>query len=314
MIFPLLALFDGGSRENSAGPRTQLMFHALAATGLPRPWWAAALLIAIVAIVGLLAQLNGLLNTLRMGVLLKVRGALGSDIFGAVVHADWNFLTRIRSSDLTMHLTSGLDRTGQITNNLMQAISSGLVGLLMLGLALYLSPLLTCISLVCFGLLIPWQRRRARTAYVAGAEISLKTIAVFDSSMERLQNLKTVKAFEAQDTEHMLFNKRYGAMLDQLMQSEWRTSDSSRHFQTMSLVLLSGIVLVGLGPLRLTNATMLTFLFAFLRATPRLNTLQEKVNAILTDPARVRTDSGPVQRVLLQCRASCSDGCGTHPA
>ncbi len=297
MIFPLLALFGDASHPAPAGPKTQLLFQLLGSTGLPRAWWPATLLITIVAIVGLLAQLNGLLTTLRLGVLLKVRGTLGSEIFGAIVHADWAYITRVRASDLTMHLTSGLDRVGQITSNIIQAISSGLVGALMLALVLYLSPLLTCISLVCFGLLIPWQRRRGREAYRAGAGISEKTTAVFDSSMERLQNLKVVKAFEAQDTEHRLFDQRYGAMLRQLSESEWRTSASSRHFQTVSLVLLCGITLLGLGPLHLSTATMLIFLFAFLRATPRLTTLQEKFTAILTDlPA-----FGRIQGLLAVC-------------
>ncbi len=309
MIFPLLALFGDAGHPAVPGPKTQMLFHLLAATGLPQTWWPAALLLSIVLLVGVLAQLNGVLTTLRLGVLLKVRGRLGSEIFGAIVHADWAYITRVRASDLTMHLTAGLDRVGQVTNNLMQAISSGLVGALMLGLVLYLSPVLTGVALVCFGLLIPWQRRRGREAYGAGAAITEKTVAVFDSSMERLQNLKVVKAFEAQDTEHELFNQRYGAMLQQLSRSEWRASAASRQFQTASLVVLCGITLLGLEPLHLSTATMLIFLFAFLRATPRLTTLQEKATAVLTDlPAY-----GRIEALLLDCAGHAEQG-GTERA
>jgi ATP-binding cassette subfamily C protein len=297
MIVPLLALFGDAGRTVAPGPKTQLLFHGLAATRLPRAWWPAALLVSLVILVGLLAQLNGVLTTLRLGVLLKVRRTLGSEIFGAIVHADWAYLTRVRASDLTMHLTTGLDRVGQITNNLMQAVANGLIGALVLGLVLYLSPLLTFVCLVCFGLLIPWQRRRGREAYGAGAVITEKTVAVFESSMERLQNLKVVKAFETQDTEHALFNRRYGAMLQQLAETEWRISSSSRQFQILSLVLLCGITLLGLGPLHLSTATMLIFLFAFLRATPRLTTLQEKATALLTDLPAYRQ----IEALLAEC-------------
>ena len=297
MIFPLLALLGNADHGAAPGPKTRALFHLLAATGLPPGWWPAALLVSLVLLVGMLAQLNGVLTTLRLGVLLKVRGALASELFGAVVHADWVYLTRVRSSDLTMHLTSGLDRVGQMTNNLMQAIANGLVAALMLGLVLYLSPELTCVCLFCFGLLIPWQRRRGREAYGDGAAITEKTVAVFDLSMERLQNLKVVKAFEAQDTEHSLFNRRYGAMLRQLAESEWRTAASSRHSQMLALALLCGMTLLGLGPLHLSTATMLIFLFAFLRVTPRLTTLQEKVTALLTDlPAY-----GRIKALLADC-------------
>jgi ATP-binding cassette subfamily C protein len=114
---------------------------------------------------------------------------------------------------------------------------------------------------------------------------------VFESSMERLQNLKVVKAYGAQDAELALFTRRYGDLIKELVANEWRSVTASRRFQMVSLVLLCGLILLGLNTLHLAPAAMLVFLFAFVRATPRLNAAQTKVNEILTDlPAFTRIE------------------------
>jgi len=179
-----------------------------------------------------------------------------------------------------------------------------MVGLLMLGLACYYAPLLTVLLLACFGLLAPWQRRSGRAIYNAGQETSNKMGKVFESSMERLQQLKAVKAYGAQDAELALFTGRYSELIEELMANEWRSVAASRQFQMVSLVLLCGLILLGLDTLHLAPAAMLVFLFAFVRATPRLNTVQVKVNEILTDlPAFTR-----IEAFLQECKENSEAG------
>jgi ATP-binding cassette subfamily C protein len=293
MIFPLIALLGEPGRPGAgSGRHTEAVFHLLAASHLPRSWWLGVLLLALMAVVGLLAQLNGVLATLSLGILLRVRQRLAEELYRAILHADWVFLTKRRSSDLTHLLTDELGRAGQLTSAVVGVLSNGMVGLLMLGVALYLSPLLTLLLVGCFALVIPLERRSSRAIHGSGTAISVRTREVFESSMERLQNLKVVKAYGAQDAELALFSTRHGGALEQLMQNEWRRNLASRRFQIVSLVLLCGVILAGLGPLHLGAGKLLIFLLAFLRATPRLNLVQSKTNEILSDLPAYRSIVG----------------------
>lgn len=305
MAFPLIALLgDGHAPAIAAGPHTQLLFRLLAASHIPSSAWLATVLVVVLLSVGALTVLNGMLTTLTVSIILPVRRDLAARIFETILHADWNFLTRRRSSDLTHFLTTELNRVGQLAGNLMALISNAMVGLLMLGLAAYLAPVLTLLLAVCLALLIPWQRRAGREVYQSGMEISTSMRQVFESSMERLQNLKVVKAYGAQDAELGLFTRRYGALVEQVIENQWRSVRSSRQFQIISLALLCGLIVLGLTGLHLAPGALLIFLLAFVRATPRLNAVQSKVNEMLTDlPAYVEIES-----FLAECDAHSESG------
>ena len=304
MVFPLIALLGDPKTEAAAGPKTQMLFHWLTASHIPRSAWLGTILVVVILSVGLLTQLNGMLSTLTISIILPVRKQLAGQVYEAILHADWTFLTRRRSSDLTHYLTAEMARVGTLAGSLIALLSNGMVGALLLGLAFFYAPLLTVLLLACFGLLIPWQRRSGKAIYNAGRETSNKMGKVFESSMERLQNLKVVKAYGAQDAELALFTRRYGDLIEELVANEWRSVAASRRFQMVSLVLLCGLILLGLTTLHLAPASMLVFLFAFVRATPRLNVAQTKMNEILTDlPAFAR-----IEGFLAECAENSEAG------
>lgn len=298
MVFPLIAVLgDTTHPAASFGPRTQLLLHGLTLAHVPRSLWLATILTVVLVSVGLLSQLNRMLVVLTGGIVLRVRRALADDLYQAILHADWAFLTTRRSSDLTACLTSELDRTGALSSYLIQVVASALVGLLMVGVALYLSPPLTLLVLAGFAALVPWQRRVRRAIYHAGEAVSEKMAEVFDSSVERLQNLKTVKAYGAQDAELKLFTGRFHQATQEMVANQWRSNASQRHFQWMSTALLSAVILLGLGPLHLGPGSMLIFLFALMRATPRFETLQARLNDALSELPAFNT----ITLMLEQC-------------
>ena len=310
MVFPLIALLGDPYHTAPPGPRTQLLFRLLAASHIPQPWWLATLLIIVLTSVALLAQLNSMLSALTLGILLRMRQSIAADIYRAILHADWSFLAGRRSSDFTHFLTTEIYRLGHLSSALLAILANGMVALLMLGVAAYLAPWLTLLVLLSFGLLLPWQRRASRRIYEAGSNISTRMREVFDSSMERLQNIKVVKAYGAQDEELNLFARRDGAVADEMMQNEWHANASNRLFQFASVALLCALILLGLGVLHLPGATILIFLFAFMRATPRLSAVQAKVNEILADlPA-----FSLIEAFIADCRTHSEQGDPTAPS
>ena len=274
-----------------------MLFHLLTLAHIPRQQWLTALLLIVMVSVGLLAQWNNLLSTMTTTILFRIRERLGSLVFQAIVHADWTYLVRRRSSDLTHYLVDEVGRASYLASSVIAVLSNGMVALLMLGLAYYLSAKLTLLVLVCFGAMVPWQRARNRAIYRSGMDVSEKMTAVYESSTERLHNLKIVKAHGAQEAEIALYNTRHHQVLADMIHNAWLRTSSSRNFQLLSMVVLCGLILLGLGPMHMTGTAMLIFLFAFLRASPRLATVQSKVTDLVADlPA-----FGNIQAFLRDC-------------
>ncbi len=283
LIFPLIALLGDPNHPAYGGRATQRLLHLLAASSLPQHWWLPALMLLLLVCVWALNSLTAALNTLTINIILRVREQTANDLYQAMLRADWNFLSGRRSSGLTHLLTGELERTGTLAGAVAMVFSNAMLALLMLGLALYLSPLLTLVVVICFAALLPWQRRVGRAIYGAGQNISTMSEEVAASSVERLQHLKIIKAYGAQAAEGRVFSQRVSAVTRQMTELEWRGTSASRSFQTISMLVLCGVVLLGLGPLHLLPGALLVFLFAFLRTSPRLNVLQIKVNGLLGD-------------------------------
>lgn len=287
-IFPFIALLGDMSHPEVStaglgGRHTQTLFHLLTLAHIPRSEWLAALLVIVLCSVGLLAQWNSLLAVMTTNIVFRIREQLGARIYRSIVHADWTYLVRHRSAELTHYLTDELGRASYLASCMISVLSNGMVAMLMLCLAFYLSAKLTLLVLISFGLMLPWQRRSGRAIYQSGMTVSARMTTVFDSSMERLQNLKIVKAHGAQEAELKLFTSRHHDVITEMIANGWLRTASSRNFQLLSMAVLCGLVLLGLGPLHLTGGAMLIFLFAFLRATPRLSTVQNKMTEVFAD-------------------------------
>ena len=300
LIFPLLALLgDPAHPALRAGPRTARLLHLLAAGHLPQTAWLPTLLLVLLGMVWTLNSLTAALNTLTVGLILRVREQTAVMLYRAMLGAEWSFLARRRSSTLTHLLTGELARTGTLAGAVTSFFSSGLVALLMLGVALYLSPVLTGVMVVCFAALLPWQRRVGRAIYGTGKNVSTMTEELAALTVERLQHLKGIKAYGAQAAEGRLFARRMNAVTAEMTTLEWRGMAASRRFQTLSMAVLCGVILLGLGPLHLGAGAMLIFLLAFLRASPRLNVLQVKGNDLLADLSAF----GRIDAFLVECAA-----------
>ena len=314
LVFPLIALLGDSGRPAGRlepGPHTRWLLGMLAASHVPERAWLGSLLVLVLLSVAAVGQLTGVLGWLSVGIVMRLRQQLGGELYRAILRADWVFLVRQRASDMTHLLTAELNRTSTLAAAVLALISNGLVAMLMLGIALWQAPGLTLSVLSVLALSVPWQRRVARRAYGSGEAISARMREVFDSSMERLQNLKVVKAYGAQDEEFAVFDRRYGAAVGEMVHNEGLNLVAGRNFQLFSAVLLSVVVLLGLGPLHLTAGGILVFLFAFVRAAPRLGAMQQKVNSIVSElPAYAE-----IGRFVTECarHAEREDDPGTVP-
>ncbi len=163
MLIPLLDLVGIEVSGGSVDLLTDTLSRIFATLRLP-PTLAAVLLIYVV-IIGLNAYLIQhqaiLLHRLEETFVRTLR----QQLYGAITEATWPFYIRHKSSDFTHALTSEMQRIRSAARSSLDLAVKLTVALVYVGLALYLSPLVTLLASVCgLGLvaLIYPQMRLAR--------------------------------------------------------------------------------------------------------------------------------------------------------
>src|SRR5450631_2064464 len=99
LIIPLLQvagfrLDEGGKLSHYAVACQRL----LEASGVPRSWWLALLLMVFVALVALRSLLNRSQSVLTLSAVLRFGVELTRELYSAILNANWPFLSRRRSS------------------------------------------------------------------------------------------------------------------------------------------------------------------------------------------------------------------------
>ena len=128
--------------------------------------------------------------------------ALSRRLYQAIIQADWLFLVRRRSSDFTHALTAELARVTTCAYLLIGTLSSAILSLVYIAIALKLSA----------GMTLPGAGDRSGACCcfrVAGCALSIQSgtavsesvSEVYAAATEHLQNLKAMKFYDAQSSD-----------------------------------------------------------------------------------------------------------------
>ena len=219
-----------------------------------------------------------LVTALREDLIYRYRRRLSAAINGA----EWRFLVTRTPSELVYGLTNEINRIGPVVTQLADLVVAIMVSLIYLAIALWLSPALAALVLVCAALLaiyVHGSLEQARAAGVEGADVRKRlhrTIA------EQIAALKTSRTYGAVE--------RHATHLDALSRAAkdiWFgvTVAKSRFQQTLELastVLLAALVFVSVTVLDISPALMLVLLYIFARLVPRLINIYRLAQALVT--------------------------------
>jgi ATP-binding cassette subfamily C protein len=299
LLLPLLQLagveIQGGGSVSGISAFLGNAFNAL---GI-RPTLVAVLLIYI-AVTVLQATLNRAKSIVDTRVVQNYALDLRTRLYTAIARAEWLVLSRIRSSDFTFALTTAVDRAGSGAYNLLFFISTTAIALVYIGLAIRISPEMSGIILIVGGLLLVIERARMMGGRARGQDVTATTSDLYATAAEQLGGLKTAKSYGQEDRHLALFLdasravNRAGLTLTRMFASlRWRLTISS-------VVALSAILYLAVNAVHLATAAILLLLFIFSRLVPRLVSLQQTFQEILSALPALDT----IERLVKQCEAA----------
>jgi ATP-binding cassette, subfamily C, bacterial len=284
LLVPLLALVgvaDGQGMVGRIGEGAAALFGLLRLS--PTPLTVLGVYVTVVSARALLQRQQTLaIADLEKSFVVYLRQRL----YRAITCAQWQFLSRMRSSDLVHALTEQVNIAGQATNLLLSMIASVLIGFVYLLLALKLAPGMTMLACACGLALVLLLRKGADRARGAGGRMTRTTSRLLAAVTEHLGGIKTAKSYSAEDRNVALFNELSREVADSHMEAIRNYATVSTRFQVGSVALLSMLLYLAIGIWSLSAAEIILLLFLFSRLVPRFSSIQQNYQYLVgTIPA-----------------------------
>ncbi|MGH7249327.1 MAG: ABC transporter transmembrane domain-containing protein, partial [Pseudomonadota bacterium] len=198
------------------------------------------------------------------------------ELYRAISNASWLYAGASRASDFIHALTAELSRAGQAAFHLMLLAGDIILTGLYVLIALRLAPAMSLIVIVCATILAAMLRGRSRAIGQSGEDLSASTSALFAATADHLQNLKTVKAYGAEERNYEIFANLTREVARANVDSEREQTSASAWFELGSAVILGVVLYVSIQFLSVAPAALLILLILFARVMPRfLGALQK---------------------------------------
>ena len=284
LLFPILQvagfnLANQGHVGHYTGEVRALLVHS----GLRPSLWLAFLLMIFMLLMALRSLFNRVQSVLTFRTVLTFELALSRRLYQAIINSDWLFLVRRRSSDFTHALTAEMTRVATCTYLLIGTVSSAILSLVYIAIALKLSTGMTLLVLATGAVLLLVSRRWMRSVHQSGTAVSESMSEVYSAATEHLQNLKAMKFYDAQTSDLAMFSSLQSSALQQSFDNTRGQAAAAFWFEAGSLLLLGAIIFASLQILNIAPASILLLLAVFTRLFPRLEAGQSQLQAFLSE-------------------------------
>src|ERR1700733_12023683 len=284
LLFPILQvagfnLANQGHVGHYTGEVRALLVHS----GLRPSLWLAFLLSIFMLLMALRSLFSRVQSVLTFRTVLTFELALSRRLYQAIINSDWLFLVRRRSSDFTHALTAEMTRVATCTYLLIGTVSSAILSLVYIAIALKLSTGMTLLVLATGAVLLLVSRRWMRSVHQSGTAVSESMSEVYSAATEHLQNLKAMKFYDAQTSDLAMFSSLQSSALQQSFDNTRDQAAAAFWFEAGSLLLLGAIIFASLQILNIAPASILLLLAVFTRLFPRLEAGQSQLQAFLSE-------------------------------
>lgn len=297
LLLPLLQL-AGVVVEGAAGTIAAKLGSIFNAAGIA-PTLVTVLIVYVVlsVIQASLVRARSLADTIAVQ---RYTLALRERLYSAIAHAQWLTISRMRSSDFTYALTTAIDQVDNGANNILFFIATSVVAIVYAALALRLSPSMSAIVIAASLILLFAERARTLLGRKRGQQVTSITTEMFATAAEQLGGLKTAKSY-GNEGRHLSLFLDIGTRLNQSRIGLTQAFASLRWQMTVgSVVALSVILYLAVGVFHLPTASILLLLFIFSRLVPRLVSLQQTMQEILSTLPALET----IETLIVKCESS----------
>lgn len=198
-----------------------------------------------------------------------------SQVFAVLAHAPWAQVTALKHADIEHALTSDISRIAQGTTQLLRGFSSVIMLSVQIGIAMWLSPVLTGL-VILFGLaallLLSPMVRLARNL---GEKITRSGRAVYTQLNRFLDGLKLAKSHNAEDEYVAVFDDTIVSLRQERIRFIRQQASAGLVFQVLAGLMSCFVIFLGVLVLDVSIPVLIVFLLILARLTGPMVALQK---------------------------------------
>ena len=280
LLVPLLALVGLDVDQGLTSRLADFIGGIFAATGL-QPTLVTVLLVFLVVSTSqaLLYRTYLLVNPSleqRFGVALRKR------LYAAIVRVDWSYFTQQRASTLVHAVTADVDRAGAAVYQFLTLLTGLAVTSVYVAIAFRLSPALTSIVAAAGILLLVLSHGRTRRSAEMGEHYTAVNRRQFNLISESIAGLKVARSFDAQERDVLLFGQHADARTNAYLALLRSFARAKLGLDLSSAMLVCALLFIAVHWLEVRGAGLLLLILLFSRVMPRVMTLQESVQTVVS--------------------------------
>lgn len=278
MLIPFLHLLGLAEVQGTVGVFVAFIGDLFRAVGLPLTL--PAILCAYIGIVSLHTIAKRYQAILNAEMIHGFTRFLRNRLYNSLAQADWLFITRNKSADITHILTSELDRVGAGTLHFLLLISTGAVAAVHVGLAVMLSVPMTALALGCAVALLWLLRSQNQRSHLAGKAMSQTVQGLYTLVMEHLGGMKVAKSYCAEHRHVQDFRAMSGLVETEYLRFARIRAKTQMLYGIGAVVVLSIFFYSAVEVVRIPLASLLLLVFLFARFLPKASLMQQSYQHI----------------------------------
>lgn len=278
MIIPFLHILGLSGGEGKISGFTAVISRTFNTLGLPFNLY--TILGAYIVIVSVFAFLNRYQAVLNVEIQQGFIRYLRNRMYQALTHADWLFIARKKSSEITHTLTSDIQRIGGGTFFFLQFTSLFILVIFHIVVAVMLSLPLSIMTLVFGGIMFLLMRPLNREAFASGRSFRFSQQNLFSAVMEHLIGMKTAKSYGV-ETQHIERIESINQELEtEILRFTKARSNTRMFYEITAVIFLSAFFAAAVNVFVVPTARLLLLVYIFTRLLPKFSTLQQQYQNI----------------------------------
>ncbi|MGO1098617.1 ABC transporter ATP-binding protein [Priestia megaterium] len=204
------------------------------------------------------------------------------ETYSVLFHADWNFFIKKRKSDLINLLTAEVTRAGAGTTSFLQFIASLVFTCIQIGLAFWLSPVIT-IFVLLFGLAIIFLNRKFLKRSLAlgnrNFELGKSYLAGITDQINGIKDIKSNTLEESRITWYCSITEEMKN--EQVEYTKLKTTSQS-YYKISSAVLVAAFIYAAVKLFHAEASQLMLIILIFSRLWPKVAGIQASMEQIAT--------------------------------
>lgn len=239
-----------------------------------------ALYVVIVGGQALLQRSQILLNSRILQSFIRT---LRIETYEGLLHAKWEFFLRKRKSEFNHIMSNELGRVNYGTSLFLQMISSVIFTVIQIGLAMWLSPVLTLVVLVSGGLLALYSRKFIKKSKRIGEDTTELSKYYFAGISDHFSGIKDIKSNRLEKSHIHWFTILSKKMEHNFIQLGKVNSLSQLIYRLSSVVLVAGFVYLALEVIHTPAEQLIIVVLIFSRLWPRFIGIQSNTEQLVSN-------------------------------